>query len=362
MVQGPSGCRVRGSTGMQGKIGVAGVLLAAIVAAAAAMAAPQSGDAYLRSTIGLSAGDVKRVHAGEPVAASLEGREGREIVTFGAVRIDRAPDDVLENLGRIDALRQGASVQQLGILSSPPHADDLSSFTLHPKSVASLKDCRIGDCGVQLPGWAVARFAHATDSAVHTIARTVALEIATAYLRGGHAALSPYEDRRPAVPPSEEYARVLGSDQYLPAPLTALRHSLNGFPHRPARGVRDQLFWTVVDFGMKPTFRLNHMAIASGPALDDPAGSMTGAVATLQLMATHYFSSTLEWHFVLRDRNDPSRAYLYYLARSWAPGMTGIRGRIARFTVRSRAEEGISAYLGATKQRLEAATLPGAGR
>jgi hypothetical protein len=346
MVQGP-------------RFALAAFLVAAVSTAPAATGAPQSGDAYLRSTIGFSAGDVSRVRAGEPVATSPEGREGREIVTFGAVRVDRAPDEVLAYLGRVDALRQGAAVQQLGILSSPPEPGDLAGFTLHPRSVASLKDCRIGECAVQLPGWALARFAKTTDS-VHDTARSVALEIANAYIKGGHSALSAYEDRRPAVRPSDEYTRLLGSDQYLPAPLTALRHSLNGYPYRQARGVRDQFFWTVVDFGMKPTFRLNHMAIASGAALDDPAGNLTGVVATIQLLATHYFSSTIEWHFVLRDPQDPSRAYLYYLARSWAPGMTGIRGRVARYTVRSRAEEGIAAYLGATKQRIEA--ISGAGR
>jgi len=347
---------------VQGSRFALALLLVAAGVVALASGAPQAGDAYLRSTIGFTAGDVSRLRAGEPVATSPEGREGREIVTFGAVRVDRAPDEVLAYLGRSDALRQGPAVQQLGTLSSPPEPDDLASFTLHPKSVASLKDCRIGACGVQLPGWALARFAKGTDS-VHDTARSVALEIAKAYLKGGHSALSAYDDRRPAVQPSDEYTRLLGSDQYLPAPLTALRHSLNGFPHRQARGVRDQFYWTVVDFGMKPTFRLNHMAIASGAAgaaLDDPAGHLTGVVATMQLMATHYFSSTIEWYFVLRDPQDPSRAYLYYLARSWAPGMTGIRGRIARYTVRSRAEEGIAAYLGATKQRLEAES--GAGR
>ena len=76
------------------------VLAASTVAATAP--APQSTDAYLRTTIGLSAGDVRRVHAGEPIATSLDGREGREVVTFGAVRIDRAPEDVLAYVGRID--------------------------------------------------------------------------------------------------------------------------------------------------------------------------------------------------------------------------------------------------------------------
>jgi hypothetical protein len=135
--------------------------------------------------------------------------------------------------------------------------------------------------------------------------------------------------------------------------LAALRHALNGFPHQPAKGVRDQFFWTVMDYGMKPTFRMSHMAIASGPALDDPSGRLAGAVVTLQVLSTHYYSSTLEWHFVATDRDNPSGAYLYYLSRSWAPGLTGIRGRLSRFTIRSRGEEGIERYLALTKSRLE---------
>ncbi len=335
------------------------LLVAAASTAPAATGVPQAGDAYLRSTIGLPAGDIKRVHAGEPISTSLDGHEGREVVTFGAVRIDRTPEDVLAYLGRIDALRQGAAVQQLGVLSSPPRLNDLATFTLHPDSVESLKGCRIGDCGVQLPGWAMTRFAAATDS-VHAIARSVVLETAIAYLRGGHTALPAYEDRRPPVQPSDEYTRLLGSAQYLPAPLTVVRESLNQFPQRPAPGVRDLLFWSVMDLGMKPMFRLSHRAIATGPALDHPTRQLTGVIATIQVMATHYFSSTLEWHFVMSDPSDPSRAYVYFLSRSFAPGMTGIRGRIARFTIRGRAQKGVETYLRATKHRLE--TESGAGR
>jgi hypothetical protein len=213
---------------------------------------------------------------------------------------------------------------------------------------------------VQLPGWAIAEFttsprwrASAGPSTAQTIAREVALETMADYQRGGHRSLSPYEDRRPPTHPSTEYTRLLGGTEYLPAPLTALRHAMNGFPHQPAKGVRDRFFWTVMDYGMKPTFRMSHMAIATGPALDDSSGLLAGAVATLQVFSTHYYSSVLEWHFVAKDREHPSATYLYYLSRSWAPGLTGIRGRISRFTIRSRGEEGIERYLDLTKRRLE---------
>jgi hypothetical protein len=120
----------------------------------------------------LSSGDIKRFHSGAPISTSLDGREAREIVTFGAVRINRAPGEVLTYLEGTEALRQGAAVQQLGVLSSPAQPADLADFTLDPKSVESLKDCRIGHCGVQLPGWALSRLAAPTDS-VHAAARAV---------------------------------------------------------------------------------------------------------------------------------------------------------------------------------------------
>ena len=135
---------------------VLGALVAAATTVAVGGAAPQSGDAYLRGVIGLSAGEVKRVHAGEAVATSLHGRDGREVVTFGAIRINAEPERVLAFLGTIEALRQGPAVQQLGLVNSPPQPEDLSEFAMEPKSVASLRACKIGDCELQLPGWAIA--------------------------------------------------------------------------------------------------------------------------------------------------------------------------------------------------------------
>ena len=306
---------------------VLGALVAAAATVAVGFVAPQGADPYLRGVIGLSSGEVKRIHAGEPVATSLHGRDGREVVTFGAIRINTAPEHVLAFLGTLGALRQGPAVQQLGLVNSPPQPEDLSEFVMEPKSIASLQACKIGDCELQLPGWAIAKFttgvpwstpgAHTTAQA---IARSMGLETLRAYQRGGHRALSPYEDRRPATSPSDEYTRLLGTAEYLPAPLTAVRDAVNRFPHQPVKGVRDLFFWAIMDYGMKPTFRLSHMAIAAPPALDDPSGRLAGAAVSLQLLSTHYYSSTLEWYFVSKDPETPLGSHLYYLSRSWAPG------------------------------------------
>ncbi|MDA1305909.1 MAG: hypothetical protein O2917_01440 [Acidobacteria bacterium] len=266
---------------------------------------------------------------------------------------------MLAYLQSTDALRQGAAVEQIGVIPMPASPKAFAEFVLPERSLNGVASCRVDHCELQLPAWAIERLraqvaprSPARDDEAIQVMRTVAWETLQQYLRGGHRALAPYVDRDTPLAPSEEYARLLGSTEYLPAPLTALRHSLNGFPKRPARGVEDRFFWTVVDFGMKPTFRLSHMATASSPALDDPSGRLAGAVLA-QPLATHYFTSTLEWHFVVRDPDDPSATYLYHLARSWSPGLGGFRGRLLRFTVRSRSRDGVEGYMAYTKRTLE---------
>ncbi len=336
--------------------------VAVALGATAVMASPDvaTSDAYLRSTIGLSAGDVKRLHSGRTIATILHGRDGREVVTFGAVRINRSPDDVLKYLSEGEALRHGDAVQQFGVVSVPPKPDDFASFTLPAHGVTSLRSCRIGDCELQLPGSVITRFQQHipwrtadAERRAQTLMRDVAFEAASAYVRGGHVAIAPYDDKRPPHAPSPEYRALLQSDTYLPAPLTALRQALDGFPHSAAPGVRHQFFWTVVDFGLKPTFRLSHMAVATGPAIDDPSGQLRAAVTTVQIMATHYFSSALEWHFIVRDPASPSATYLYYLSRSWSAGLGGLKGRLMRIPARSRGRAEIETYLDSSKAALE---------
>jgi len=337
------------------QVRVVSVVVLLTVAVGAMFAAPrtQALDAYLRSTIGLSAADVRRVQAGQVVATLLDGRNGREVVTFAAVRITRSPDEVLAYLQSTDALRQGAAVEQLGVIPLPASPAAFAEFELPKRSLDGVPSCRVENCDLQLPGWAIERLRADDKAQPDQVMRAVAWDTLQQYLRGGHQALAPYADRQPPMSPSDEYTRLLGSAEYLPAPLTALRHSLQGYPRRPARGVDDRFFWTVVDFGMKPTFRLSHMATATGPAVDDPSGHLAGAVASLQLLATHYFTSTLEWHFVVRDPDDPSATYLYHLARSWSPGLGGFRGRLLRYTVRSRSRDGVEGYMAYTKRTLE---------
>ena len=317
--------------------------------------------AYLQAVVGFSSADVRRLEAGRPVASSLDGRDGLEVVTFGAVYLRANPADVLDTISSLHTLRRNPGVLAVGTITAPPQPSDFQGLTLDSSDLASLPKCRPGACDVQLPAWAIQRFREGVAwrspdarPKADQLAREAAQRIVNGYMAGGHRGLDPYHDRNPSPRPGDDYARMLADDQYLPAPFSALRGYLRGYPNAALDGVENQFFWATVGAALKPTTHISHMVVARAGALGPSPLPVTGAIVTTQLFATHYYSSTLEWHVVVADPARDEGTYLFYLSRSWVPGMTGLRGRLARPIVRGRVREAIERYLAFTKGVVEA--------
>lgn len=317
--------------------------------------------AYLQAVAGFSSADIRHLEAGRPVASSLNGRDGLEVVTFGAVHLDADPAAVLDHISSLHTLRRSAGVLAVGTITAPPHLSDFQELSLNPADLASLPKCKPGECGVQLPAWAIQRFregvAWRSPDARQTadqLAREMAHRIVSGYMTGGHRGIDPYHDRNPSPTPGDEYANILAADQYLPAPFSALRGYLRGYPRAALAGVDNQFFWATVEAALKPTTHISHMVVARAGALGPSPLPITGAIVTTQLFATHYYSSTLEWHIVIDDPARDDGAYLIYLSRSWVPGMTGLRGRLTRPIVRGRVRDAIERYLAYIKNVIEA--------
>lgn len=296
---------------------------------------------YLAEVVGLSDSKIKQLGAGTPLTTTLSGRAGQEVVTFGVVRIRKPADEVVRSLRSIAVSPLGLDDPRVR-LHQPAQPGDWSTLTLAPAALSNLPTCRAGHCAVQLPEAAIARLqAEPTDA----VARRVIHDIVTAYQRSGHRALQPYADRRPATSPSDEYKRLLASPEYLPLPLERVREYLDQYPHVSLPGVNSDFYWSVQDFGMKPTLRVFHRVVADESAVADPGGHVAGAMATLQVLATHYFSSSLELHIVVRDPADSGAAFVYHLTRSWTPGLSGLRGAMARSSAKRNGREAVAQYL-----------------
>jgi hypothetical protein len=330
-------------------------------AVAALSAEPESTvERLLTARMGFSADDVRDLERGSAVTRSLDTRVRQEVANVAAVYLDASPDEFVARFRDIEAFERGPGIPQIGRFGVPPRLDDLESLTLDPEDVAELSTCRPGDCEVKLSADAMARFRDEVDWSsedaarqADEVARSMVLDLLRAYQSHGNAALGAYVDGRRPLPVADHFRSLLASRDPLPAAVPALLAYLDGYPHGLPDGADEFFYWTMVDFGMKPTIRLNHVTIC--PLPDRQSTGVAYAIATKQLYASHYFHTTLELRFLLdrpgADGRDGSA--LISITRSRNDGMTGFRGLFLRPIIRRRSRDAVRNYLEHVKRQVE---------
>jgi hypothetical protein len=109
-------------------------------------------------------------------------------------------------------------------------------------------------------------------------------------------------------------------------------------------------YWEKVDFGLKPTIRLNHGVIYRGQT----EGREFATVAIKQLYATHYFHTALDVSVCVDDSAVGHPAfYLFTLKGSRQEGLTGVRGSLLRKVVVDKTRGSLERALGAIKRAAE---------
>ena len=334
---------------------VAGPLVVALAAE------PESTVArLLTARMGFSADDVRELERGSAVTRSLDTRVRQEVANVAAVYLNASPDEFVARFRDIEAFERGPGIPQIGRFGVPPRIDDLRPLTLDPEDVAELSRCRPGDCEVKLSAHAMTRFRDEVDWSsedagrqADEVARSMVLDLLRAYQAHGNAALGAYVDGKRPLPVADHFRSLLASRDPLPVPVPALLAYLDGYPQGLPDGADEFFYWTVVDFGMKPTIRLNHVTIC--PLPDRQSTGVAYAVATKQLYASHYFHTTLELRFLL-DRTGPGGrdgSALISITRSRNDGMTGFRGLFLRPIIRRRSRDAVRNYLEHVKRQVE---------
>lgn len=318
-------------------------------------------DVLVRRAMGLSAGDMRALASGVAVVRSLETPVRQEFAHLGAVRINAPYERFLERFRDIERFERGPGVPQIGRVGMTPRLDDLAPLQLPPGDVRSLAACRPGSCDVQLGAAVIARFQKevkwsSPDAPRHVndITRQMLVDLVRAYQTGGDAALGQYNDGTEPLGVAEQFRALLASSGGLPIPVPDLIAFLRDYPRSRPPGVEDFLYWTVVDFGFKPTIRLNHVVVYRlAPGL--PAAY---AIAIKQLYASHYFHSTLEIRFLIDDSSAPrGGTWLLSVTRSRNDGTAGFRGRLLRPMISRRSRDAVRGYLEHVKRQVERPAL-----
>ena len=309
--------------------------------------------------LGLTPTEVAAIDAGRPVAKVLSWGSPSEVYVFGAIRIDGAADVYLKAARDVARLRATTGFLGAGELREGASAADLTPLVFDEDDVNALKDCREGSCDVQLPAASIDAFRNRIDwsrrdagEQVNRLARPMLLELLRAYQHGGNAALGDYRDRKHPTRVADAFERMLERASVLPDVLPELRRYLLEYPNAALSDADSYFYWEKVDFGLKPTVRLNHAVIYRSRTPDRNVAT----VAIKQLYATHYFHTALDVSTCVDDGAGGRRGfYLLTLKGSTQAGLTGPKGSLLRSVGVDKTRTSLERALAAVRRMVEGA-------
>jgi len=314
---------------------------------------------YLSRVAALSDAELVTLERGRPVTKAVPTRNNAEIYLLGVIRIDASPADYLARVTDPARLGSMPGYRDVGRITESTTADDLPGFRLEPRDIQDLRDCRPGDCALQLPAASMPAASTAARNPASTAApvldsqfRTIALDLVRDYRLRGNAALPVYHDAAHEAQVVERFRPLvarLDTLALLPPAFVPLLIDFNGGNIPPE--IRSLFYWEKIVFGLKPTLRVLH-AMAYAP---EPASGLSCAVGIKQLYASHYLRAAIDFSACVPapDREGTHGFYLVSVAGSQQEGVTGFTGSIVRRIAVSRARGGLEGALTRIKDSLE---------
>ena len=314
---------------------------------------------FLTQRIGLSQDQVAAIQNGHTFAKSVEPRSPAEIFVFGVVYVNAVPESYIKSrsaLNRLSHVEYLASSK----FSNPPKLSDLQGFGFDSDDVKGLKDCKPGDCKVQIPvssameelrksvNWAAPN----VDEEVNQLVRKLALSRLLQYQKEGDRIFGAvYNDKGQQVNVSDQFKYILSYEQVLPRDLPDFYRYILDYPNAKPANVENSFYWENVKIESKSTLRIVHVLTMHG----DKPGQPPYVIAEKQLYSSHYFETALELTYILRGSDDPKQTG-FYLVRTMGSEqalLTGFKGGIARKIEVKEVVSDMEKSLTSTKQVLE---------
>ncbi len=313
---------------------------------------------YFKDYIGLSDDQIAAIRSGQAVAKNLHSRMADEIFVFGAIYINGEPESYLKFSRDFDRLRKLPGYLAIAEFSNPPQLSDLKDFTFDSEDIKELKNCKPGDCKVQMPASSIEELHQSVDLSapdaeeqVDQLLQKTVLQRLVAYQREGDQVLGVYNDKKNPTEVPEQFKYMLSYSKALPRYLPDFYQYLLTYPTGKPANVEDTFYWAKVKFGLKPTLRVVHVLTLRGKTPSEP----TYAIAEKQLYSSHYFETALDLTFCVPEMADPKQPgfYLIMAMGSEQAGLTGFKGSIVRKVAVDRSASSLQKSLTAIKSSLE---------
>jgi len=310
------------------------------------------------TSVGLTPEQIATVDAGRPVAKVLSWGKPSEVYVFGAVHVDAAADAYMAFARDVGRLKGAEGYIAAGEIGDNATVAELNALTVDSDDVKALKNCREGSCDVQLPTASIQAFHEAVNwsrpdagDQVNALARQMVLQLIGMYRGGGNGALGEYRDKEHPARIAEQFETMISRASALPEALPELRRYLLEYPRAELPGSESFFYWEKVNFGLKPTIRVNHAVVYRGRTQNRDFS----AIAIKQLYASHYFYTALDTSVCIDDgaAQGPHGFYLLTLKGSQQEGLTGIKGSMLRKVVVSKTRSGLEGALASIKRTVE---------
>ena len=307
--------------------------------------------ALLRPFVRATDGELRRLEHGGILTKTLDTPDGKEVTTFGAIRVACTADVFAERIRDIEKFKASEYVLQIGRFQPQPSPADLAGLTLEPGDREAMRTCKAGNCGLRLPLAAMEKFRTSipwgtpaeTDAAAAAMRQFLADEART-YLAGGSAALPDYADRAGTTPRAAAFRGLLRPSEFQAEAQPELFKWLDEFPRAHLEGTDSFLYWSREKFGLKPTISISHSVILR----------RNGVVVfgSKQVYASHYFEASFGMALYI-PVPDASYGYVTCLNRSRVDTLRGFLAPIARMVAARRARDGLDRMLTGVKGKLE---------
>jgi len=319
-------------------------------------AAPRDPFAWLAPSVVVSADDRRVLDRGDPIAVVLPS-DKHELAVFAAITVTVDAARLRAWVNRIELLKQSEYVLGIERLSDPPRLGDFANLVVDDDDLDAIRSCHAGDCALKM---SAAEMAALQDSAraagkawrpaVQAGFREMVFARVQAYIASG--VITPYEDKRPPIAPSERFAGILDHLPFLAAHAPGIAARLAA---APTPGAGDSFFyWSKERIARKAVVNVTEVHIFPPETPDGPALLVTAR----NVFATHYINGSLGVT-ALFEGAPGGPNYLIYVNRSSVDTPGGLFSGMVRWFAERRLKGNSGQVLRTLRTRLESGAPPG---
>ncbi len=336
---------------------VGAVVVGALVVGGGVRAASRPAVMDYMAKAGFSAEDLAALERGEAVTRILKkemvgANDTAEVAVAGAIRVDVTRQVFIDAVKNVKGFRNNSHLK-MGIIQNPPQASDFAGVMIPKDDIKDLKKCKPGKCALKLAGDSLEEMQASIDwkasdhgEQVNRFARERLLLLTSNYVKQGTKAFKPLEDKKTSVSIDQQFRELLENTPDLIAFYPGMATYLLDYPQATLASSREVLFWTLKDFGLKPTVTITHVVGYMAEGTDD------AVVAWKQVYASHYFNGGLG---ITTYAKDGDASYLLQLDRVRADSLGGMFGGVKQSKMAGAMKDDLEKFLRETRTSLQAA-------